>query len=86
MSDKIYQNMAFERNKTCVTLTSLKNTTDWAINSTTEAMDVLALFYPPYLSYNDWEMTVDNTSILYYQFCGPLILLLRRFSERINTK
>ena len=73
-------------NKSCITLNSLKNTTDLAINSTSEPISTLVMYYPPYLLYTDWEIKEVNKSILYYQFCGPLIVLLKSFAKHINTE
>ena len=68
--------MFYNSNKSCVTLNELETTSKWAVNSTEPALNFNVLMFPPLLSYTDWHITRDNTSLLYYQFCGPFIVLL----------
>ncbi|CAG2102210.1 unnamed protein product [Medioppia subpectinata] len=63
-----------------------KIVTDWAFNATKKPLEALMSVYPPLLTYNEWEtVSGDNTSVLYYQYCGPFILLLRTLSSYIDT-
>ena len=78
--------MSFDVNRSCVTLNTNQITTNWAINSTAPPIFTADFMYPPLLIYNDWNITEDNSTITYYQFCGPIIVLLREFSKRINIE
>ena len=73
-------------NKSCLTLNSLQNTTQLAVNSTADPIDVLAAFFPPLLTYADWVITENNNSILFYQFCGPLVVLMKTFAKFVNKE
>ena len=78
--------MSYNSNKSCVTLNEFDIITKWTLNSTEPALNFNTLMYPPLLTYTDWHITNNNTSLLYYQFCGPLIVLLRTYAQRINTE
>ena len=78
--------MSYNGNKSCVTLNSMQTTSKWTDNSTEKPLDFMALVYPPLLTFNDWYTTDGNTSLYNYQFCGPLIALLKCFAQHINTE
>ena len=78
--------MSLNVNKSCVTLNSNRSTTNWAINSTAEPIDVMSFIYPPLILYNDWDIIEDNITLTYFQFCGPLIVLLREFAKHLNIE
>ncbi len=78
--------MSYNENKSCVSLNSEQTVTKWTDNSTAQPFDAMSLIYPPILSYTEWETTDDNTSLLHYQYCGPLIVLFKCFAQHINTE
>ena len=78
--------MGFAKNESCLTLNSLQMVTNWTNNSEDSPLYIMGFIYPPYLDYTDWEITEHNTSILYYQFCGPLIVLMKCFAKYINNE
>ena len=78
--------MSYNENKSCVSLNSEQTVTKWTDNSTAEPFDFFVLVFPPLLSYNDWYTTDGNTSLNNYQFCGPLIVLLKLFAQDINNE
>ena len=42
--------------------------------------------WPPIITYKEQLVIYGNTSILYYQWCGPLIVLLKHFAIYIKAK
>ena len=78
--------MSYNQNKSCVSLNSEQMITKWTDNSTTQPLDFYLFFYPPFITYNEWYTTDGNTSLYNYQFCGPLIVLLRCFAQHINNE
>ena len=78
--------MSFGKNESCLTLNSRQTVTNLTNNSSGPPLFILAFFLPPYLDYTDWEIAEQNSSVLYYQFCGPFIVLMRCFAEYINTE
>ena len=70
--------------KSCVELNSVNDTTDWALNATDSPYDVYAISMPPFLSYKELDVYMSgNTSILYYRYCGPLLVLMKVFAKYI---
>ncbi len=78
MNSNIYNN--------CVNLSSINNTVFWGNNSTNLTIDVLPNMFPPLITYKEQLIKTGNLSILYYQLCGPLILMLNTIAKRMNAK
>ena len=78
--------MSNNQNKSCVSLNSEQTVTKWTVNSTAQPLDFMVVLYPPFVKYTDWYTTDGNTSLYNYQFCGPLIVLLKCFAQHINTE
>ena len=79
------------RVKSCITLNPYHNTTDWVTNATNSPIDVILIVYPPLLSYREWEVNttgqgVNNNTLLYYEYCGPFVVLMKAFAQYIGTK
>ena len=75
------------KTKTCVTLNSMQSVTNWAINATASPIYVYPISWPPFLTYKEWEINHENNeTIVYYQYCGPFILLLRALAQQINIE
>ena len=74
--------------ETCVSLNTINETTNWAKNSTITPMYAVSFAFPPFLTYEmlkEVNLTEDN-SIIYYKYCGPLLLLLKTFAEYSNIE
>ena len=70
----------------CVSLNSINDTLIWPENSINNTIEVLPLMYPPFVTYTEHGINSGNTSILYYQYCGPLIVLIKMFAIYIKAK
>jgi hypothetical protein len=74
----------------CVELNSENDTLFWANTPTNYTIQVQPHIWPPLLTYKEYNhfsyIKKGNTSILYYQYCGPLIVLLKVFAKYINVK
>ncbi len=73
-------------NSNCVNLSSINNTLFWGNNSTNLTIDVLPNYWPPIITYEEQLINDGNISILYYQWCGPLIVILNMFAKQMNAK
>lgn len=70
----------------CVNLTSNNDIVFWGNNSTHMIIHVQPVMWPPFVSYEEKIVKLNNSSILYYKWCGPLILMLNIFAKRMNAK
>lgn len=70
----------------CVTLTSINNTIFWGNNSTNYTIDVQPYMWPPLITYEEQLIKTGNISILYYEWCGPLMLIMNIFGKQMNAK
>ena len=57
---------------------------DDSIEPTDIVIGVEPSAYPPYILYAEWKF--GNTSTLYYQWCGPMMILFRVFAKRANAR
>ena len=73
-------------NHQCVELNSINNTINWSENSGNFTIEVQPNMWPPIITYYEQLVMSGNTSILYYQWCGPLIVLLKHFAIYIKAK
>jgi hypothetical protein len=70
----------------CVNLTSINDTVFWANNSTNTTIEVQPIVWPPFVNYNEELIKIGNTSILNYQYCGPLLFMIKTFATKLNFK
>jgi hypothetical protein len=70
----------------CVNLTSINNTVFWGNNSTNLTLDVLPFMWPPIITYKEQLKNTGNVSLLYYQWCGPLMLIMSTIAKQMNAK
>jgi len=70
----------------CVHLNSINDTVFWGNNSTNDAIIVQPAMWPPFVIYEEESKAAGNSSILYYKYCGPMIVLLKYFAKYINVK
>ena len=70
----------------CVNLTSTNNTIFWGNNSTNTTIDVEPIAWPPFVTYNEKLIKTGNTSTLIYQWCGPLLFMMKIFATKLNFK
>jgi hypothetical protein len=68
----------------CVNLIPNNDTVSY--NSTSLTMEVQPLMWSPILTYREERIEFDNSSVLHYEWCGPLILLMKIFAKHINAK
>ena len=73
-------------NTNCVELNELNDTTVWTNNSRDSPLNALLIGFPVLSAYNEWTVMSGNESILYYRYCGPLIMLLKLIAEYINRE
>ncbi len=73
-------------NNNCVNLSSVNNTVFWGNYSTNLTIDVQPNVWLPIVTYKEQMIKIENLSILYYQWCGPLILMLNIFAKQMNAK
>jgi hypothetical protein len=69
----------------CVNLTPNNNTVFWS-NNLTNLIEVQPIEYRPFLTYKQEMIKHGNYSVLNYEWCGPLILLVKLFAQHINAK
>ncbi len=70
----------------CVNLSSINNTLFWGNNSTNLTINVQPLMWPPIVTYNEKLIKTGNVSLLYYQWCGPLVFVLNIIAKQMNAK
>jgi len=73
-------------NSICVSVNEINDTTVWTNNTSDSPLEALLGAFPVLSTYNEWTVMSGNESILYYQYCGPLIMLLKTFAEYINRE
>jgi len=70
----------------CVNFTYINDTVLWANNSTNLTIDVQAFMWPPFITYNEKVIQTGNSSVLHYEWCGPLIFTLIQIAKYMNAK
>ena len=70
----------------CVELNSINDTIILEQNLNNDVVDIQPFMYPPLIAYEEELVTTGNISILYYQYCGPLIVLIKLFSKYTEYK
>ncbi len=70
----------------CISLNSINDTVFWANTPTNYTIEVQPFMWPPLLTYKEEVIETNNTSIIFYRLCGPLVVLLRLFAKFINAK
>ena len=81
-------------NRTCIDFTSrdvlreetIDLTTNWAVNATHIPLEIIVWVYPPLVFYTEWKTFEDNDEVFKYQFCGPIINLLKTFAIHTNIE
>ena len=81
-----YSLIMTSNNHQCVQLNSINDTLDWSESSANFTIQVQPNMWPPIITYKEQWIISGNTSILYYQWCGPLIVLLKHFAIYIKAK
>jgi hypothetical protein len=70
----------------CVNLSSISDTVFWGNNATNLTIDVQPVMWPPIITYKEQLIKTGNVSLLYYQYCGPLMLMLNIIAKQMNAK
>ena len=82
-------------NRTCIDFTSeddpreewIDLTTNFAINASHSPLEIFIWIYPPLIFYTEWTTLInDSVEVFNYQFCGPLINLLKTFALNTNIE
>ena len=73
-------------NNNCVKLSTNNQIVYWGENSTDLLIDVQPIMWPPIITYSEHLIEKENTSILYYEWCGPLILIIKEFAKSVKAK
>lgn len=72
--------------KRCIELNSVNDSTDLFPNSSLRPLNLFSVSLPPLLTYSDREVMVDNETVLYYSFCGPLVLLMKTLAQYMKIE
>ena len=70
----------------CVDLNSINDTLVWPENSINNTLEIQPFMFPPFVIYKEHVIESGNTSLLYYQYCVPLIVLIKMFAIYIKAK
>ena len=75
----------------CVNLNSENQIIYWANNNnnnnrTDPTIAIQSLIWPPIITYKEVNISNGNSSVLHYQWCGPMMLIVEEFAKRINAK
>ena len=73
----------------CVNLTYENQIVYWANNNNNDSkltIDIQAIMWPPIITYDECNRTDGISLVLQYQWCGPLMLIIKEFAKRINSK
>ena len=70
----------------CVNLTSINDTVFWSNNVTKPTIVVQPINWQPFVTYVEDLKSTGNTSLLHYQYCGPLIFMLKIFAIQMSFK
>ena len=70
----------------CFKLNSINYTTQWAINSSESPLSAYIMPVPALISYKERTVMSSNESIIYFEYCGPFVMLLKAFAEYINRE
>ena len=73
-------------NNNCVNLSSENQTVYWGNNSPELTLQIQPIIMPPIVTYTEQLHTTGNYSILYYQWCGPFMLIIKELAKRVNAK
>ena len=69
--------------KSCVTLNSINDTTNWNNASDGDPINIYPIVFPPLLTYTEQDMT---NGTIRYTYCGSLIILMKTFAQYINRE
>ncbi len=70
----------------CVNLSSISDTLFQNNSTTNLTIDVQPLMWPPFMIYNEQLTNTENISIINYQWCGPLMVVMRIIAKQMNAK
>jgi len=55
-------------------------------NGTDLTIEIQSSMWPPIITYAEDNITNGNSSVLHYQWCGPMMLIVKEFAKRVNAK
>ncbi len=67
----------------CVELSTDNQIVYWGGNTTNLLLKVQPFMWPPIITYTE---RYENISILHYEWCGPLMLIIKEFAKSIKAK
>ncbi len=82
----IIPNRTIEINNNCVKLSNEQQIVYWGGNTTNLLITVQPLFSPPYITYSEELKKEGNLSLLHYEWCGPLLLIIKEFAKSLKAK
>jgi len=82
----IIPNKSIERDNNCVKLSDDKRIVNWGGKSTDLLINIQPSYYPPFITYSETLIKEGNVSLLYYEWCGPLMLIIKEFAKSVHAK
>ena len=55
-------------------------------NETDNIIGIHSMIFLPIMTYSETMKNISNITKIYYQFCGPMILIAKEFAKKINAK
>ncbi len=82
----IINSKTIKMNNNCVKLSTDNQIVYWGGNSTDLLLKVLPTQWPPLLTYRETLIKVGNISVLHYEWCGPMMLIIKEFAKTVKAK
>ncbi len=70
----------------CVKLSTDNEIFYWGGNSTDFLLKVQPNMFPPIITYSERYIKEGNISVLHYEWCGPMMLIIKEFAKSVRAK
>ena len=79
--------MKYNIQNNCINISSENQIVFWANNNNTDnIIEIQPQMWPPIMTYSENIINNGNHSLLNYQWCGPMMLIVKEFAKRVNAK
>ncbi len=73
-------------NNNCAKLTYDNQIVYWGWNTTELLFDVQPNMWPPVITYSEHWIEKENISVLHYEWCRRLMLIIKEFAKSVKAK